>query len=369
MDVERDDRPEAVADNIGETGEWPATAASVSHLLARNESRDAWAEALARAINERRRAECMARIQSDADAAGASTCWSASPTSPASSASSSRRWSRNARATPAASGCSTTRRRPARPATCGWRTSQDRFFTRGAPDWRHDGAAEREHVGAPPRLRARLDRDRSSTPATTRACRSRSAHFNVTNGIDRVLVAPLVLPTRNLGWFALSSGRAPICEGAWHRALLDAMARQATLALHQSQLAEQQPLGSAAAGGARGAQSPRPRHPRHAGAGLRRHPDAAAGGAARRRLAAAGRRPQHRDRRRPRAHAHGRSPPLGLRAAAAAGRDRRRRRRARAHRRSRAPRHRRADRADHHASCRRSRAAPTARSSASRRKR
>ena len=63
--------------------------------------------------------------------------------------------------------------------------------------------------------------------------------FNVENGIDSVLVAPLVLSTRNLGWFALSSGRAPLCDGAWHRALLDAMARQATLALHQSQLAEQ----------------------------------------------------------------------------------------------------------------------------------
>jgi signal transduction histidine kinase len=54
-----------------------------------------------------------------------------------------------------------------------------------------------------------------------------------------VLVAPLVLPTRNLGWFALSCGRVSSCETAWQRALLDAMARQATLALHQSQLAEQ----------------------------------------------------------------------------------------------------------------------------------
>ena len=95
------------------------------------------------------------------------------------------------------------------------------------------------------------------------------------------------------------------------------MARQATLALHQSRLAERSRRRRAAPGGARGAQPHRARHPRHAGAGLRRHPDAAAGGAA----LGAGRcrRPsaKTRDRRRPRPHAHDRGAPLGRRAAAA----------------------------------------------------
>ena len=102
------------------------------------------------------------------------------------------------------------------------------------------------------------------------------------------------------------------------RALLEAMARQATLALHQSRLAEQQPARRAAQGGARRAQPHRARHPRHAGAGLRRHPDAAAGGAARRparcRRAVA---TSLDDRGRPRPHAHDRGAPLGRRAAAA----------------------------------------------------
>ena len=48
------------------TCEFAETAASVSDQLMRNAPAAAWADALAREINERRRAECMARIQSDA---------------------------------------------------------------------------------------------------------------------------------------------------------------------------------------------------------------------------------------------------------------------------------------------------------------
>jgi two-component system NarL family sensor kinase len=66
--------------------------------------------------------------------------------------------------------------------------------------------------------------------------------FNGGSGIESVLVAPLVLGPRNLGWIALASGRAIECETIWRRAVLDATARQATLALHQSRLAEQSRL-------------------------------------------------------------------------------------------------------------------------------
>jgi signal transduction histidine kinase len=63
--------------------------------------------------------------------------------------------------------------------------------------------------------------------------------FNRTSGIDAMVIAPLALPTRNLGWVALSTGPTSECEINWRRALIEAMAKQATLALHQSRLAEQ----------------------------------------------------------------------------------------------------------------------------------
>jgi len=63
--------------------------------------------------------------------------------------------------------------------------------------------------------------------------------FNRASGIESLVVAPLVLSTRNLGWVALSTGSTSECENLWRRALVEAMARQATLALHQSRMAEQ----------------------------------------------------------------------------------------------------------------------------------
>jgi len=65
--------------------------------------------------------------------------------------------------------------------------------------------------------------------------------FNREAGLGSLVVTPLVLPTRNLGWVALSAahGSEPECESLWRRALTEAMARQATLALHQSRMAEQ----------------------------------------------------------------------------------------------------------------------------------
>jgi len=62
--------------------------------------------------------------------------------------------------------------------------------------------------------------------------------FNRGAGVKSVAVAPLVLGGRNLGWVGLSTGRVPECEGSWRVALLEAIARQATLALHQSRLSE-----------------------------------------------------------------------------------------------------------------------------------
>jgi signal transduction histidine kinase len=117
----------------------------------------------------------------------------------------------------------------------------DRFYAAGLEGWealaipREDMAGHLlacgeawtrtvEYSGSDPRL-----------PESVRA-------FNAAAGVNSLLIAPLMLPTRNLGWIALSTGCSGECENLWRRAVLDATARQATLALHQSRLAEQSRL-------------------------------------------------------------------------------------------------------------------------------
>ena len=64
--------------------------------------------------------------------------------------------------------------------------------------------------------------------------------FNRSAGLNWMAVAPLALPTRNLGWIVLSTGdEAALKWAPWRRATLEAIARQVTLALHQNRLAEQ----------------------------------------------------------------------------------------------------------------------------------
>jgi signal transduction histidine kinase len=63
--------------------------------------------------------------------------------------------------------------------------------------------------------------------------------FNRAAGVRGLLVAPLNLPPKTLGWIALSSVADSDCERQWLAALLDATARQATLALYYSRLVEQ----------------------------------------------------------------------------------------------------------------------------------
>jgi signal transduction histidine kinase len=63
--------------------------------------------------------------------------------------------------------------------------------------------------------------------------------FNRRSGLD-VIITPLVLGGRTLGWLTLSSSETPECEGQWWRVvLIEAIARQAALALHHSRLADQ----------------------------------------------------------------------------------------------------------------------------------
>ena len=58
-------------------------------------------------------------------------------------------------------------------------------------------------------------------------------------GVGSLQIAPLALSTHNLGWIALASADASSCEVTWRRAVLEATARQATLALHQHRMAEE----------------------------------------------------------------------------------------------------------------------------------
>ncbi len=63
--------------------------------------------------------------------------------------------------------------------------------------------------------------------------------FNRQEGVRALSVAPLRLADRTLGWFVLTAWSNTTCEGVWRRALLEASARQSTLALYQSRLAAQ----------------------------------------------------------------------------------------------------------------------------------
>jgi signal transduction histidine kinase len=56
-------------------------------------------------------------------------------------------------------------------------------------------------------------------------------------GIDTVHTAPLLLGAHNLGWIVLSSGGTNECP-QWRLAMVEAIARQATFVLHVSRLAE-----------------------------------------------------------------------------------------------------------------------------------
>lgn len=76
------------------------------------------------------------------------------------------------------------------------------------------------------------DGDDQQLPEAVRA-------FNRAAGVNTLVVAPLRLAPRTLGWMALSSVNDSECERRWRYALLDATARQATLALYYSRLVEQ----------------------------------------------------------------------------------------------------------------------------------
>ena len=83
---------------------------------------------------------------------------------------------------------------------------QGQFFSKDTEDWTAL-ALPRESMEAHLLADTRgLDERRSNTSATIRACRRRSATSMRRSASESVVVVPLVLPTRTLGWMALSAG-------------------------------------------------------------------------------------------------------------------------------------------------------------------
>jgi signal transduction histidine kinase len=114
----------------------------------------------------------------------------------------------------------------------------DHLYTKGGPDWdslmlpREDMAAHLFEFKQGWTETAEYAGDDERLPESVRS-------FNQSAGLQSLAITPLALPSRNLGWIALSTGEAPAEYAPWRRALLEATAKQATLALHQSRLAEQ----------------------------------------------------------------------------------------------------------------------------------
>jgi signal transduction histidine kinase len=113
----------------------------------------------------------------------------------------------------------------------------DRLYTANSADW-NTLALPRESMAmhllnhtAGWNQTIEYQRDDSRLPEPVR-------EFNRHAGVHSLVVTPLVLGSRNLGWMAISTFPTPGCDGWWRVALLEAIGRQATLALHQSRLAE-----------------------------------------------------------------------------------------------------------------------------------
>jgi signal transduction histidine kinase len=118
----------------------------------------------------------------------------------------------------------------------------DRLYTRTHGDW--DGLGfPRESMGrhlfgyAPGwNQTVQYGGDDARLPEPVRAFLRRA-------GVQAVVITPLVLGSRTLGWIALSSTHTSECWTEWWRVVLtEAIARQAALALHQSRLTEQRRL-------------------------------------------------------------------------------------------------------------------------------
>jgi signal transduction histidine kinase len=113
----------------------------------------------------------------------------------------------------------------------------DRLYTPKSNDW-HTLTLPREsmarHLFDHPAGWTETIDYASSDPRLPEAVRE----FNIVSGIHSVVVAPLLLGSRTLGWVAITTFPPADGDGWWRVALLEAIARQVTLSLHHSRLTE-----------------------------------------------------------------------------------------------------------------------------------
>ena len=104
---------------------------------------------------------------------------------------------------------------------------------------RRSALAAREHGGSPVRLHAGMEPDRRVPRRRSAPARAGSRLQPRRRACRSVVVAPLVLGGRNLGWIdGLQSASAELRRAGGASSLIEAIARQAALALHHSRLAE-----------------------------------------------------------------------------------------------------------------------------------
>lgn len=113
----------------------------------------------------------------------------------------------------------------------------DRFYTRNEADWDtltlpgEDMAAHLLTFAPGWSGTVEYEGDDARLPESVRA-------FNASAGLQWLGITPLALPTRNLGWLALSTRDTEASIVPWRRMLLEAVALQVTLALHQSRMSD-----------------------------------------------------------------------------------------------------------------------------------
>jgi signal transduction histidine kinase len=113
----------------------------------------------------------------------------------------------------------------------------NRFYTRDEPDWGTltlpGGDMSAHLLTYAPGWTATIEYEGTDArlPDSVRA-------FNDAAGLRWFGVTPLALPTRNLGWLVLSTRDAEASIVPWRRMMLEAVALQVTMALHQSRLSD-----------------------------------------------------------------------------------------------------------------------------------
>ena len=101
----------------------------------------------------------------------------------------------------------------------------DQVFTRGKPGVEDDDVSAADDGGPSVRLRSRDGIRPSSTSCDDQRLPGGVARLHQSEGLSTTVITPLVLSGNNLGWVTLCAVETPECPGQWWRiALIEAMA-------------------------------------------------------------------------------------------------------------------------------------------------